>query len=267
MYKVEGMTNPHKPEITETASLFQLIGNKDSLVDRTVKELERLIVGGQLAPGVKLPPERELGEQLGVSRTVIREAIHVLVTKGLLDSRQGHGTVVRRVTRDMVVEPLSLFLRTGERGVSFGDWHRVRYILEVEIAKIAAMEATSDDVARLKQIMAEMRSSQDNPGAFAEWDTEFHSMLAEMTHNPLLVVLDSSVLDLLHKYLKYAVPRLDPRLQVIPYHEKILERVEAKDSEGAARAMREHLDAISRQHDEFIATALASDEQDSSPES
>ena len=75
----------------DNEALFQNVGAKNRLVHRVVAEIERLITTGQLAPGMKLPPEREFAETLGVSRTVVREAMHTLTAKGLLASRHGSG--------------------------------------------------------------------------------------------------------------------------------------------------------------------------------
>src|SRR3990172_4915905 len=92
-------------------SLFRSVGIKGGLVDRVVEEIQRVIVNGHLELGMKLPPERELAEELGVSRTVIREAVRILVAKGLLETRPGVGTIVRQVNRDQIVGPLSLLLQ------------------------------------------------------------------------------------------------------------------------------------------------------------
>jgi GntR family transcriptional repressor for pyruvate dehydrogenase complex len=223
-------------------SLFRTIGTKGRLVDRVVNEIQELIVGGQLEPGTKLPPERELAEEIGVSRTVIREAVHILVAKGLLETRQGVGTIVRQVTGDQVVEPLSLLLQTRDGGVSAEHLHQVRHILEIESAGLAALQAKEDDIAELKQIVAEMESAQDNPELFAAKDADFHRGLAKTTHNPLLIVFLDSIRDLMQEVrpLVARYPGL-PR-QVMPDHRKILERVIAKDPAGARQAMQEHLE-------------------------
>ncbi len=230
---------------------FRTVGSKDRLVDRVVNEIERLIIAGQLEPGTKLPPERELGDEIGVSRTVVREAVRILVTKGLLETKPGVGTTVRQVTRDQLVEPLSLLLRTqGGGGISFEDLHQVRSILEVEIAGLAAAQATEADIANLKQIMIEMELTQNQPEVFAAKDASFHQALAQTTHNPILVILLDSLRDLLQEYLLLVVPRLDLSQSILPYHYQVLERVATKDEAGARQAMLEHLKRVRRNHEE-----------------
>src|SRR5262245_61226435 len=105
---------------------FKVIGQKDGLVDRVVKAIEDEILRGRLALGARLPPEREFSERLGVSRPVVREAVRILTTWGLLETRHGVGTTVRAVTRDEVVKPLTLFLRGRGQSVSIQHLHHVR---------------------------------------------------------------------------------------------------------------------------------------------
>ncbi len=238
---------------------FRTVGSKERLVDRVVSEVERLIVEGQLEPDTRLPPEREMAEQLGVSRTVVREAVHILVTKGLLETKPGVGTVVRHVTREQVVGPLNLYLRTQSSGkVSYSDLHQVRSILEVEIAGIAARQATDEDLANLRQIAADMEAAQNDPEALAARDADFHSALAKTTHNPLLIVLVDSIRDLLQEYIALVTPYLDPVEDNLRLHLKLLERVKARDAAGAREAMRENLDQM-RRNSEMYAKLMEQD--------
>lgn len=232
---------------------FRTVGTKERLVDRVVKELEQLIVEGQLKPDTKLPPERELADQLGVSRTVVREAVRILVTKGLLDTRHGVGTMVRQVTREQVVTPLNLFLRMQGGGqVSFDDLHQVRSILEIETAGLAAAQATAEDVSNLKKILADMVAAQHDPDTLAVHDANFHSAIAKTTHNPLLIVLVNSIRDLLQEYIARVTPYLDPQKDNLALHEKLLERIEAGDVDGARQAMRENLDQMQKNSEMYL---------------
>ncbi len=231
-------------------SLFTTIGTKDRLVDRVVSEIQTLIVEGRLQPGTQLPPEREWAEQLGVSRTVVREAVHILMTKGLLETKPGVGRTVRQMTRDQIVEPFSLLVQLRDGGTDFEDLHQVRSILEVEIAGLAALQATPADISSLKQLMAEMEANVDNADTFAALDTDFHQVLANITHNPILVLIAAVIRDLMVEYILMVTRRIEPRRQVIPYHRQIVDEVAAKDAEGARQAMRGHLVQIRKNHEE-----------------
>jgi GntR family transcriptional repressor for pyruvate dehydrogenase complex len=232
-------------------NLFRMIGTKDRLVDRVVNEIQRLIVEGQLEPGMKLPPERDFAEQLGVSRTVIREAVHILVTKGLLETRHGVGTVVRRVTNDQVIASLNILLQA--QGISLENLHDVRSILEVEIAGLAAQQATDNDILTLNALIARMEAAMNDPETFVAGDADFHQALARMSHNPLLGVLLDSIRDLMQE-VRLLVHRHPHLYQIVmPDHRCLMERVIAKDPEGARQAMREHLEHARQIQEEVLA--------------
>jgi GntR family transcriptional repressor for pyruvate dehydrogenase complex len=236
----------------ESESIFRNVGVQGGLVDRVVNEIQRVIVSGQLEPGMKLLPERELADELGVSRTVIREAVRILVAKGLLETKPGVGTIVRQVTSDQIVEPLSLLLRTQEEGVSIEHLHQVRHMLEVEIAGLAALQATEDDIAELTGILDNMEAVLDIPEAFVTIDADFHRGLARTTHNPLLIILLDSIRDLMQEVRLLVTRHPDLRKKVMPDHRKILERVAANDPEGARQAMEVHLDHARRFQEELL---------------
>lgn len=241
-------------------SPFRTIGSKERLVDRVVSELEQLIVTGELEPETRLPAERDLADQLGVSRTVIREASRILVTKGLLEIRPGVGTMVRQITNEQIVEPLNLLLRTRTGGkVSFDHLHQVRSILEIENAGLAAAYATDEDIARLRQIMAAMEAAQDDPDQLAIHDADFHSALAQMTHNPLLAILVDSIRDLLQEYIALVTRYLDPSQENLPLHSRLLERIEARDVAGARQAMGENLDQMRKNTERYSKLSQMSD--------
>ena len=228
--------------------------SKGRLVDQVVEKIQGLIIDGQLQPGTKLPPEIELAEQMGVSRTALREAMSILMTKGLLETKPGVGTIVQQMSRNQVVEPLSLLVKMRGGGVAFEELHQVRSILEVEIAGLAANQATEADVACLERLLAEMEMNQNNADVFAVKDADFHQALAHSTHNPLLDHLVGIIRDLLEGHIMQVVRHIDPQLQVLPYHRRILDRVVAKDEKGARQAMLAHLNQVKKNYEEAEAS-------------
>ena len=87
----------------QNENIFKVIGNEGRLVDRVVNEIQQLIIDKKLEPGMRIPPERELSEQIGVSRTVLREAIQILDVKGLLEVKHGVGTIVRKLGKSSII--------------------------------------------------------------------------------------------------------------------------------------------------------------------
>ena len=173
---------------------------------------------------------------------MLREAVRTLVTKGLLDTRQGVGTTVRAVTHEEIARPLTLFLQTCGEEVNLEHLHQVRSILEVENAALAARQRTEADIADLVRVREDMEAAADDPEVFAALDSGFHRRLSQTTHNPLLILL----LDCINKMMadvRVLVSR-QPHLFdcVMPTHIRVLEYVMGQDPEGARAAMREHLD-------------------------
>lgn len=226
--------------ISPTAPPLRAVGKKERLVDRVVAEVERAIVEGQLTPATNLPPERELAVQLGVSRTVVREAVRILTAKGLLEAKHGIGTVVRHVSPEQLAEPLSLLLQTSRGAITFEHLYQVRSILEIENASLAAAQATPEDIAQLQGAIAAMIAAQETPTLLASCDADFHRTLAKLTHNPLLAIFIDSIFDVLREYIVRMAPHLDAGRDVLPFHIAVYERVAAHDPEGARQAMREH---------------------------
>ena len=235
----------------EDDNLFHTMGTRERLVHRVVNEIEQSIIEGKLHVGMKLPPERDLAEKLVVSRTVLREAVHILVTKGLLETRHGVGTVVKEINTSHVVESLSLMLRM--RGISLDNLHQVRSILEVENASLAASQATAEDIAELQSFLSKMEAAIKDSQAFADLDAGFHNAIAKTAHNPLLTVLLDSIRDLMQN-VRLSVAQY-PYLYntVMPDHHAIVERIAARDGQGARRAMQTHLDHARNIQQSFLA--------------
>lgn len=232
---------------------FRSVGTKQGLVDRVVHEIERMILSGELVLDTALPGERELADQLNVSRSVVREAVRTLVTKGLLETKQGVGTRVRQLTADQVTGPLGLLLRTQSGGaVPYDNLRQVRSVLEVEIAGLAAEQATDEQVARLRAAYQEMCDAAGEPEILASRDHEFHRELATMTQNPLFVILLDSIRELLHDYISRVVRFLDPDTEVLPPHLSIVNSVEARDPEAARQAMLEHHVDLRRNYEKYL---------------
>ncbi len=235
----------------ENQVMFHTMGTGERLVDRVVNEIEGSIVDGRLSAGVKLPPERELAEQLEVSRTVVREAVHILVTKGLLETKHGIGTVVKGMNTSHVAESLSLMLRM--HGISADNLHQVRSILEVENAYLAASQATDADVQELRRLLGRMDTAAADPRGFADLDAEFHAAVAKAAHNPLLIVLLESIRDLIQD-VRLSVSGY-PRLHntVMPDHHVIVDCIAARDARGARQAMQQHLEHARSIQELFLA--------------
>ncbi len=131
--------------------LTHLRVSRESLSDQVAEQLQQLIIEGGLKPGEKLPPERDLCDQLGVSRTVIREAVQRLQVQGLLRVVGGSGTYISRVDPGVVAQSIGLFMSSHDH--TFQDLLEIRRFIEVEIAGLAAERASPKDFEILEEVL------------------------------------------------------------------------------------------------------------------
>ena len=222
---------------------------REGLYEQIVEQLQDLVVAKRLRVGDRLPGERELCEQFGVSRTVIREATRVLAQRGIVTIEPGRGTFVSLPDQANIALAIELYARA--RHISLQRVVQVRHALEPEIAAVAAEHAGSEHIERLTRCVAIMDSSLEDPAAYNTADQEFHSTLAEATGNDLFLALTGVIVNLAQQTRRamFAVAGAPTRGQ--EYHKLILERVREHDGEGARSAMLQHL----RQVDQDVVKA------------
>lgn len=244
----------HRRKVTPLGpeSPFKL-ESKRSLAEQVVERISQRIFDGTLHPGDKLPAEVDLADQMGVSRTALREGMRVLEAQGLLETRPGIGTLVQSVGKDQLVGPLALYVQASAGAISFDEFHTVRAMLEVEIAGIAASHRTEEEFERLTAAMKNMEASVTDVDEFAASDASFHQEVAAMTGNPLLGLLLGALRDLLEQHIRHVVVHIDPAIDVLPYHAAILKAIEEQDVDQARTAMRAHLDQVKANY--LVATA------------
>ncbi len=147
--------------------MFTKVEREATLADVVSKQIQGMIVERQLMPNDRLPAERDLAEQLGVSRTVVREAVRSLTAKGLLEVVRGRGgTVVRSPTAATMSEMMALFLRGDERALDYENLIEVRRVLETAIAGIAAERRTPEDLREMQVILDETLKIGNDREAF-----------------------------------------------------------------------------------------------------
>jgi GntR family transcriptional repressor for pyruvate dehydrogenase complex len=216
-----------------------------------------LITSGGFSPGERLPPERELVARLGVSRTVVREALNLLEARGLVSIEHGRGAIVSGGSTEAVRETLGLLLRV-QPGV-LGELMEVRRILEVEVAALAAERAGPKEVAEMRGRLEAMRASIEAPEGYVDADVEFHAALARATENRVLLVMLEPVVDLLRASREVSASRPGSARRALGEHERVLERVERGDAAGAREEMRQHMDATARDIEEALGGRKALD--------
>lgn len=210
------------------------------LYEQIVQQVEESIHKGVMKPGDQLPPERELAQQFGVSRTAVREAVKALHEKGLVEAYPGRGTFITDGTSYSMRQSLDRMLRVGQAEGS-GFLAEVREILEPEIAAMAATRADAEDLASMREQIQLMDTARRDPDEFIEADLDFHLALAEAAANPIILSLIDSIVGLLREQRMgiFQVEGGPERGQY--HHKKIMETIEHRDSAGAREAMKAHL--------------------------
>jgi GntR family transcriptional repressor for pyruvate dehydrogenase complex len=221
--------------------LFDFDLQRDRLYTQVADQIEQLITDESLRPGDKLPGEREMADRMGVSRTVVREAIRVLGVRGLVQVKTGCGTYVQEPSAKDAAASIERFLRLRQPSEPFAHIHEVRRMIEVETAGLAAARATDDDLARLQSTIEGMSAHRDDLDAYIKYDHAFHEGLAEATHNGLFNVLLGPISDLLHQVILVSVQAPGALDAGLNHHRNILAQLRKHDSEAARQAMREHL--------------------------
>ncbi|KAA3630372.1 MAG: GntR family transcriptional regulator [Proteobacteria bacterium] len=230
---------------------MQLKPIKPSKISDAISEqLKELIRNGALKPGDRLPSERELVEQLGVSRPSVREALLKLEAKGLVTSRQGGGTFVSDVLAPSIVNPLADLMRDNPEAVS--DVLECRHGLEELAASYAALRATASDreiIHEKFRALAEASESRDLERS-ATADSEFHMAIAEASHNFALIHITRSLFDLLSTQMlsnwEHLLTNPESCEQIHDQHQYIFEAIISGDPDMARNAAHTHLSYIGR---------------------
>ncbi len=215
---------------------------KTKVYAEVAAQIQRLVADGRLKPGDRLPPERELAEVFGVSRTSVRDAIRVLETQGLVEARHGEGTVIRQVPIDTIVRPLADALAATKDLTA--DLFDMRKMLEPPLARAAAFRATAEDVAALEQII-ERQAALTRRGEIAiEEDNLFHYRIALAAKNKVVLRTIDVIMDLLRESRVRSLQGPGRAEKSLDGHRRILAAIRRRDPEAAVQTMREHIEEI-----------------------
>jgi DNA-binding FadR family transcriptional regulator len=217
----------------------QILPARRSLSKEVVEIVSRKIISGEFPKHTYLPPERELCRTVGVSRTVVREAIKSLESCGLLQVERGKGVLVI----DGQEQHLSLSIKrlVEQRGHMVQHLMEFRHIMEVAVAGLAADRRTPANLAAMKRWLEIMREKPGEPAGYVDADVEFHNEIARATQNPTLMVLLEPISDLLRDSRIASFSGIRGVRLRTEQHEEILRMIEHQNAEGARLAMARHL--------------------------
>jgi len=216
---------------------------KNRVHEEVARQLEIFILK-ELKPGDKLPAERELATTLGVSRSSIRDAMRRLELVGLVEPRQGSGTVVLEMSHETLVSPLANVIAQKRQMVH--ELLEFRKMLEPGMAARAAEHATSEDVARMEEILDRQEQKVGGGGLAIEEDTEFHYCIATAARNSVVLKVVDVVMDLLRETRSRSLQTAGRPQKSLAGHRRILNAIRRRDAEAAESAMRQHIRDIEK---------------------
>ena len=216
---------------------FKVI-NKKSTLEIIIQQIKNQIKKGILKPGEKLPSERKLADQLGVSRASVREAIQALAFSGYLEVIQGKGTYILEMATqyDEIVNFFSEF-----SNYSLDYLMEARIMLEGEFARLAALNANQEEIDLVERIFNEIASSKDL-NSFVVKDLEFHLTIAKATHNPIMNGLMKIIGEMLYKETRKIIEISgDTRKNTIETTRNLVQAIKQRNAEKAKELMSEHI--------------------------
>ena len=227
-----------------TDMIARNIGDRERPAGRRVYEdivdlIMQQITDGTLKPGEMLPPERQMAEDLHVSRTAVREALHTLASLGYVESRVGDGTFIREVTLDNILKPFSGLLSRDKQLIR--DVLDVRILLEAESVRRAAIYATEKDIRSLEKIIDEMKESLDAGQDGSAKDAQFHQLLADTAGNEAISRILNMCSDLLFTTTKLTLSHPGRSLEAVEDHRRIVRMLREHNAQQAMKEMRTHL--------------------------
>ena len=207
--------------------------------EELAEKLMQKIHDGELRTGDKLPSERYLAKEYGVSRSVVREALRSMERIGCVEARMGGGTFVTSPEISAGVDPLALIVAQDNQFAV--EVTEARLILETEIAKLAARRRTELQVKEMHRTLEQMQKEILKGGKGVEEDARFHTQLAKAAGNRVLQIWVSACAEVLNHSMKVTQYMEGVPQKALIDHEKILKAVEEQDGDMAEQYIREHL--------------------------
>lgn len=224
-------------------SYFQGQFRGESVPERIVEHILKLIRSRQLNPGDQLPPERDLAQIMRVSRASLRESIRSLAMLNVLEMRHGSGTYVSSLEPELLVEKLELVFSVNDS--TFLDLIQARQVVEPGLAILAAQRSTPSHIKALSEIMARSwQCVEQSPEDFPLIDIEFHIYIASMAENATLKHFLRSVTRLSIASSQRTATDINSVRQAIEDHEMIFSAIAERNPSAASAAMLNHLRGV-----------------------
>ena len=214
---------------------------REGSTDQVVSHVRALIVGGKLKPGGRLPAERDLAVQIGVSRPTVRAGLRALAAMGVVVSRHGSGTYIPSGPPKLGSAPLGFL--AALHGFTRDEMYEARKLLEVGAAGMAAERAAPERIAAMAEEVANLFSAMNDPQAFLVHDIDFHRSVAAASGNPIIAAVMEMISSLYYERRRETAARATQRnlRDAAEMHRRVYQAIRAGNAEAARAAMNEHL--------------------------
>ena len=222
----------------------------------TVDHLGEAIVAGRYAVGAWLPPEPVLCAELGVSRTVVREAVKSLIAKGLITTGPKVGTRVLAGEHWNWFDPdiIGWQSKAGLTAEFLRDLQDLRRVVEPAAMRLAAERATAQDIAEVEAAYAGMKRAVEEGGDYVTYDLLFHQGLLRASRNRMLVQMSKALGALLRTSFEISTRRKGGPLNSLPLHREVLDAVIAHEPDRAEKAIQQLIDGARKDIEEVLAS-------------
>jgi GntR family transcriptional repressor for pyruvate dehydrogenase complex len=215
---------------------------KTTVVDDIIGQIKGMIRGQRRGGDRRLPSERALATQLGVSRPSVREALRTLELMGVVDTKHGSGTELAGSGSNVLETPFQFLLALDQPSVA--EFHETRLLLEVHLAARAAERRTDGDLKEMEAALREMKAHLRSPREVTDPDVRFHQAIAAAAHNRILERIMNSLRRNLTELMNVAWPGQPDMASSWAIHEKIFRAIRARNSRRAAAAMERHMEMM-----------------------
>ncbi len=215
------------------------IERREAITTEVARKLLDHLLAGQFDPGYRLPSERQLAVDLGIGRSVVREALKSLTLLGIIEVRQGHGTFLRSTESDLLPRAIEWGLMLGSRRTR--DLVEARRYLEGILTALAAERRDEEALDALREQLQTMEGAGQDPAAFTTADVAFHLRIAEASGNETLLQVMMSIRALLQVWISRTVQDYGDLSAIAAEHAPILDAIARRDVQGARDAMEDHL--------------------------
>jgi len=208
------------------------------LYEGIVLQIEARIASGDLQVGDRLPPQRQLAQELGVSPPVVKEALRALAAKGLVEVRRGSGAYVS--DKGIIAMSDIMNLLADDRWIK--DLSAAREWIEQDVARLAVLHATPEDLTALWKALSEIEEEIARTGLHGSKHVAFHRCLAQASHNRIYGVVMDLLLSLTYQFLRPRRPPYGPQGPAygLLVHRRIVEALETRDLDRVSEALHDH---------------------------